>query len=74
MQAITDFFNMVGSIISTAIKFVISLFQDLLFLIQLLGNFLANLPTYFSFLPSTVTASVLLIFSIAVIFKILGRE
>lgn len=74
MQAIISFFESIGSIISTVIDFIIGLFRDLIFLIQLLGNFLANIPTYLSFLPSAVTASVILIFSIAVIFKILGRE
>lgn len=74
MQAVIDFFGTIGSIISTVIDFVIGLFQDLLFLIQLLGNMLANIDTYLSFLPTAAVTSVVLIFSIAIIFKILGRE
>lgn len=74
MQAIIDFFATIGDIVTVVIEFVVGLFKDLLFLIQLLGNFLANLPTYLGFLPSAVVASVIVIFSIAVIFKILGRE
>lgn len=74
MQAIIDFFAQIGSIISTVIDFVIKLFADLISMITLLGNFLAALPSYFSWLPGAVVSSLLVIFSIVVIYKILGRE
>lgn len=74
MQAIIDFFNTIGSIIATVIDFVIGLFQDLLMMLELLAKFFANLPSYFGWLPSTVVSSIVVIFSIVIIYKILGRE
>lgn len=74
MQAIIDFFASVGSIISTVIDFVVKLFSDLLFMLQLLGNFFASLPSYLAWLPGTAVSALVVIFSIVIIYKILGRE
>lgn len=74
MQSIIDFFGTVGSIISTVIDFVIGLFQDLILMLTLLTKFFAQLPSYLGWLPSTVVSSIVLIFSIVIIYKILGRE
>lgn len=74
MNGIIKAFESFFETIKVIIDFVIGIFEDLLFLIQLLGNFLANLPTYLGFLPSAVVTAALTIFSVAVIFKILGRD
>lgn len=74
MQAIIDFFNTVGSIITSLIQFVIQLFKDLLFMLQLLAKFVVEIPSYFGWLPSAVISLIVVIFSVVVIYKILGRE
>lgn len=74
MDAILDFFAAIGDIIGAIIDFVISLFQDLIYMIQLLGQIVVNIPVYFSWLPSTLVTMVVVIFGIVVIYKILGRE
>lgn len=74
MQAIIDFFETIGTIITTVINFVIGLFEDLIFMIQLLGKFIVNIPSYFSWLPSSFVSVIVVIFSVVVIYKILGRE
>lgn len=74
MQAVIDFFAQVGSIISTVINFVIKLFADLISMLEMLGNFFVALPSYFSWLPGAVVSSLVVIFSIVIIYKILGRE
>lgn len=74
MQAIIDFFNTVGSVISTVINFVVKMFSDLVMMLQLLAKFITNIPSYFGWLPSAVVAVIVTIFSIVVIYKILGRE
>ena len=74
MQAIIDFFNTVGSIISTVINFVVKLFSDLIMMLQLLAKFIVNIPGYLGWLPSSVVAVIATIFTIVVIYKILGRE
>lgn len=60
--------------ISTVIDFVVDFFADLAYMIKLLGEFMANIPGYFSWLPSGVVAVLVTIFGVVVIYKILGRE
>ena len=74
MQAIIDFFNTIGSVISTVINFVVKMFSDLVMMLQLLAKFIVNIPSYFGWLPSAVVSVIVTIFSIVVIYKILGRE
>ena len=74
MQAIIDFFNTIGSVISTIINFVVKMFSDLVMMLQLLAKFIVNIPSYFGWLPTSVVAVIVTIFSIVVIYKILGRE
>ena len=74
MQAIIDFFNTIGSVISTVINFVVKMFSDLVMMLQLLAKFIVNIPSYFGWLPTSVVAVIVTIFSIVVIYKILGRE
>lgn len=74
MQAIIDFFNTIGNVISTVIDFVVKMFSDLVFMLKLLANFFASLPSYLSWLPSAAVSSIVLIFTIVMIYKILGRE
>lgn len=74
MQAVIDFFALIGSVITTAIDFIIGLVKDLFFVIQLLANMLANIDTYISFLPRAAAGTIVLIFTVAMIFKIAGRD
>lgn len=74
MQAIINFFSGIVDAVSAALDFLIGIVKDLVYVIQLTGKFLLQLPSYFSFLPSQLVSMVLLIFSIVVIYKILGRE
>ena len=74
MDAIIGFFKGLADIITAVIDFVVGLFQDLIYMIQLLGQFIVNIPDYFVWLPSGVVAVIVTIFAIVVIYKILGRE
>lgn len=74
MQAILDFFATIGEVLTTVVEFVIQLFKDLLFMLQLLAKFVVSIPDYFSWLPGGVVAVIVVIFSVVVIYKILGRE
>lgn len=74
---LSDIFEVVKSIgdfLASVVNFVIDFFADLGYMIDLLGETMEDLPQYLDFLPSTVIASVIAIFSIVVIYKILGRE
>lgn len=74
MDAIIGFFKGIGDAIVSAFDFVISFFQDLIYVIKLLGKVILSIPNYLSWLPSSVVALLLTLFAIVVIYKILGRE
>lgn len=70
ISALKSIFNLISSIVS----FIIGFFQDLVYMISLLGKFILSLPSYLSWLPPTFITAVTLIFTIVVIYKVLGRE
>lgn len=74
MDAIVSFFTGLGNFLVSVIDFVISFFSDLIYVIQLLGKVVFSLPSYFSWLPSGVSALLITLFAIVVIYKIIGRE
>lgn len=74
MQAILDFFTSFSEVISSVIDFVVGLVKDIVYLIQLTTTFVLEIPTYFSWLPGEFLATVVLIFTVVVLYKILGRE
>lgn len=74
MSALISFFQGIGRAITGAFDFVVSLFSDIIYMIQLTGKFLAQLPTYFSWMPAEISGLIMLLFAIVVIYKILGRE
>lgn len=74
MKAIADFLQAIGNAIVAGIDFVVGFFQDIVYIIQLTGKVLAQIPSYFSWLPAELLAIILTIFAVVVIYKILGRE
>lgn len=74
MQVLIDFFKGVGNAITAIIDFVIGFFEDLVYMIKLLGQVIVNIPSYFSWLPPEVVAILVLIIGVVVVYKILGRE
>lgn len=67
MQAIYDFFTTIGNLISTFITDVINF-------IKLIGMFVKMIPTWFSWLPSSIVALLGTAFAIVIVLQILGRE
>lgn len=74
MQALVDFFVTIGDSINLAFEFVFSFFRDVVYIIKVTGQFLSMIPLYFSWLPSTLLSSLVVLFGIVVIYKIVGRE
>lgn len=74
MDAIIEFFKGIGTAITSIIDFVIGLFEDLVYMIKLLGQVVLNIPNYFSWLPAEILALIVVLISVVVIYKILGRE
>lgn len=74
LQEIRDILVSIGDFFKTIIDFVISLFQDLVYMVKLVGETVAELPEYFSWMPASLVAIIVSIFALVVIYKILGRE
>lgn len=74
MTAIVNFFKGFANIISSVIDFVIDFFMDLVYVIGLLGQFVVEIPGYFTWLPSEITALVVICFSLVVIYMVLNRK
>lgn len=74
MSAIIDFFTGFADFFGSIIDFVIGFFEDLVFVIKTLGEFLIHIPSYFSWLPGPALILLITTFSIVVIYMILGRQ
>ena len=74
MQTIIDFFKNFIDIVISIVDFVVGLFQDLIYMIKLLGEFIVKIPQYIGWLPTSSIALIVAIFAIVIIYKILGRE
>ncbi len=74
MKDILEFLKGIGNAITSLIDFLISFVQDIVYIVQLTGEYVANIPSYFSWLPSAAVALIVTIFSVVVIYKIMGRE
>ena len=56
------------------LDFLVGIIMDLLYVVGLLGSLLVKLPDMIGWLPSACITLTVTIFSIVVIYKILGRE
>lgn len=74
MGAIVEFFKGFIDIIESLVNFVIDTIMDLVYMISLLGSMIGNIPAYFGWIPSAIVSSIVVIFSIVIIYKIIGRE
>lgn len=74
MDTIISFFEGIGKWLVGVIDFVVSFFGDLIYVIQLTGKVLAQIPSFFSWMPAEIVTLLVVLFGIVVIYKILGRE
>lgn len=74
MKAIISFLEGIASAVTGFFDFVFSLIADIVYLVQLTGRMLGQIPTYFAFLPAPVLAIIVTAVTIAVLYKVLGRE
>lgn len=74
MQGLITFFQGIGDAIVTAFQYLVSLIGDVVALVQGLIWATAQLPKFLFGLPPDVSATLMLMLSFAVLYKILGRE
>ena len=74
MLAIYLLLKMVWGVTIPVIEWFIQLLKDIFYMVKLLLQFMADIPSYFSWLPTPVIGIIAATFSIVVVYKILGRE
>lgn len=74
MGAIADFLKGIGDGVKAVVDFAITFFEDVAYIVKLTGEFVVKIPEYLSFLPAPVLTLIVSIFSVVVIYKVLGRE
>lgn len=74
MSAIFDVLTGFIDLCTFIVDFVISTIEDLVYMVGLLGEITLKLPDYLGWLPSSIVTHFLLIISIVVVYKIIGRE
>lgn len=67
LQTIADFFVAIFEI-------VMSLVRDIIEMVKMLGDFVVQIPDLFDWLPPAVIGTIVTIFGVVVIYKIIGRE
>lgn len=74
LQKIGSFLEGIWDAILTVIEFVIDFIKDIIYVVQLVGETVLKIPDYIGWLPSYLIATIVAIFAIVIIYKILGRE
>ena len=73
MQAIIDLLKSLVNGIVGLIEFITNMVDDLIYFINLLGQLLPALPSFFTWLPPVAVSVLLTVFSIVVVLRVLGR-
>lgn len=74
LNDILDFFTALGEIIDACVSFLFTIIEDILMVITLTAEFVISIPEILGWLPASVLTIIIGIFSVVVIYKILGRE
>lgn len=75
MNAVFDVLSSIGQAIVGFIDFIISFIMDLVYIVQLIGLILVQIPSFFAaWLPAELAALLVLILTVAAIYKIAGRD
>lgn len=64
----------IGSFLEMAILYLAKVIRDVVYLVDLMRRIVTNASSYFDWLPSMAVSFILLIFGVAVLYKVLGRE
>lgn len=74
MNDIINFLKSIVDAITTAINFVVDFISDIVYIIEIVGKTVIEIPSYFGWLPTAAVTLIVTIFGIVVIYKITGRE
>lgn len=74
LDAIGDAVDSIVEFLDTIWKFVKDFTKSTFEMIELVGDTVKSLPDYLDWLPEGIVASLVILFGVVVIYKILGRE
>ena len=74
LQFIWEFLQWVYFVLVQVVRFLVDSVLDLAYTVQLCGQILSAIPTYFYWLPGNILSILLITFGIVCVYKFLGRE
>lgn len=74
LSAIKDFIVGIGEGLMSAWDFLVSLIQDIVYVIEITGKALAQIPKIFSWLPVEIVGLLVVLIGVVVVYKVTGRE
>lgn len=74
LDAIKDAVNDIVDFISLIFDFIKGLIEDIVNLTTTVSDTVAKIPKFFEWMPDYLIVGVIALFSVVVIYKILGRE
>lgn len=69
-----DILSSIVDVLMMIINFIIRFFQEFIYVIKLTGSALSSVVNYFFFLPAVVSAMLISLITIAIVYKIAGRS
>lgn len=74
MSTLIQFISGIGDAILAAFEFLSSLIKDTLYVAQLAAQAVSSIPEYFSFFPQEILSLIVVLFTLVVVYLILGRQ
>lgn len=74
VTAILDWLVTLGQSIIDLFGFLVKLVLDLVYMVQLMVQLVPAIPSFFTWMPGPVVATVGVIISVVVVFRIMGRS
>lgn len=74
LKALVEFIKGIAEAVTAAIDFLFGIIEDLVYMVKLLSEFILQIPVFLSWLPPAIVTIFVTIFSIVVIYKVIGRE
>ena len=74
MEAIIKFFETLGQAFMAIINFVVKFVSDLVYIVQLLGEFSAAAPAWFTWIPPVAAYVIVLTLAVIVVLRLAGRD
>lgn len=73
LEFIKNILSNISNFFTAVWGFLVDLIEDLVYMVKLLGQIVADIPSLFSWLPAGVLALFIALVGIVVVYKIIGR-